>query len=193
MKIGLYGGTFDPVHCGHLIIAQYVRDELSLDKIFFIPTANPPHKQSETPASLRFEMLELAVADNPHFEVSDFEMTSAGVSYTVDTVANFKKKFNLTREELFLIIGSDNFVDFANWREPKKIAQQCHIVVFPRSPGDWEAAPAPFREHAIYLQNAPRLEISSTQIRAFIKQGKAIRYLVPPAVKRFIESRKLYR
>ena len=193
MKIGLFGGTFDPVHCGHLIIAQFVRDELSLDRIIFVPAGTPPHKQLETASALRYEMLALAIAGTPYFEISDFEITSQSVVYTIETVENFKNKLNLSRDQLFLIIGSDNFVDLPKWKEPDRIAQQCQIVVFPRSPRDWAKAPERFRKQAIYLRHAPLLQISSTQIRQFAKQGRAIRYWVPFAIEDFITSRKLYR
>ncbi len=193
MKIGLFGGAFDPVHCGHLIIAQFVKDELGLDRIIFVPAGNPPHKQLEASALRRYEMLALAIAGTPYFEISDFEVKSPSVSYTVDTVENFKSKLGLDREELFLIIGSDNFVDLSMWKEPNRIMEQCQIVVFPRNGDDWTKAPEHFRKQAIYLRDAPLLQISATQIRLFVKQNRAIRYLVPRAVEDFIASMKLYR
>lgn len=193
MKIGLFGGTFDPVHCGHLIIAQFVRDELNLDRVIFVPAGNPPHKQLETAADLRLEMLALALADTHYFEFSDFETKNASVAYTVNTVENLRKELALTREELFLIIGSDNFVDLPKWKEPERIVQQCQIVVYPRNEGDWANAQEHLRKKAIYLSDAPLLQISSTQIRQFAKQGRAIRFWVPRAVEDFIVSSKLYR
>lgn len=193
MKIGLYGGTFDPVHCGHLIIAQYVKDELSLDKIYFIPASAPPHKTFKAEPSLRYQMLQLAIAGNPGFAISDFEMTSSSVSYSVDTVAHFKNQFNLSRDGLFFIIGSDSFVDFPKWREPDQIVQLCQIVVFPRNRNDWSRAANRFKKQVIYLRSAPLIEISSTHIRTFVQQGRSIKYLVPDAVENFIASTKLYR
>jgi nicotinate-nucleotide adenylyltransferase len=192
LKIGLYGGTFDPVHLGHLIIAQFVKEELSLDRIYFIPTGKPPHKSLETIPNLRFEMLQLAVSGNASFHISDIELSSSRVSYTVDTVAHFKNQFNLRASDLHLIVGSDSFIDLPKWRSPEEIMGQCQLVVFPRNRLDWENAAADFKRQAIYLKEAPIVEISSTRIRAMVKQGRAIRYLVPDAVERFVVSQKLY-
>ena len=193
MKIGLYGGTFDPIHCGHLIIAEFVRTELSLERIIFIPAGTPPHKSLQTSAALRWAMVKIAIAGHPFFEASNYEVQSVGACYTIDTVRHLKSEFGLDREQLFLIIGSDNFVDFSKWKEPEKIMEQSQIVIFPRSRRDWMNAPQEFKRKAIYLRNAPLLEISSTQIRQYIHQGRSIKYLVPAAVERFIASKKLYR
>ncbi|MFQ5771766.1 MAG: nicotinate-nucleotide adenylyltransferase, partial [bacterium] len=170
MNIGLYGGTFDPIHCAHLIIAQFIKEELNLSKIIFIPSGNPPHKQVFGPAHLRLKMVQLSIVDNSDFECSMIEINKPDKSYSVDTIAQIKNDFNLTKENLFFIIGSDNFIELPKWKKPDKIFQMCKVVVFPRNKVDFELTPPEFRKQAIHLKNAPIIEISSTQIRSLIKR-----------------------
>ncbi len=192
MKIGLYGGTFDPIHCAHLIIAQYVKEELKLDKVIFIPAAYPPHKEVFSDPRHRLKMVNLAISDNPAFESSEIEIRKGDVSYSVDTIESLKKGYDLPGEHLFWIMGADNLVDFTNWRNPDRILELCTIVIFPRSDKSFEKAPEWIKKNVIYLKHAPIIEISSTTIRSFVQNGRSIRYLVPPAVEKFIYSQNLY-
>lgn len=193
MKIGLYGGTFDPIHNAHLIIAQYVKEELNLSKVVFVPSAHPPHKDIHLAADLRWKLVNLAIADNPQFETSDIEMKQKGVTYSVDTISALKHDLGIPQKDLYWIIGSDNLFTFQKWRNPEGILKLCTLAVFPRSQDDLRNMPAGLRENLVYLKDAPRIEISSTTVRSLIQSGRCIKYLVPPAVEAFILSEKLYR
>lgn len=193
MKIGLYGGSFDPIHNAHLIIAQFIREALNLNKIVFIPSANPPHKEIFAEPELRYQMVQEAVQDNPAFECSDIEIRENVDSYTVDTLKLITEKWKLKKESLFWIMGSDSFADLPKWKEPEKIITLCTIVVFPRRHEDFEKAPEEYKKHAHYAEDSPLIEISSTLIRAFTKKGRSIRYLVPAAVEALIREKKLYK
>jgi len=194
MRIGVYGGSFDPIHQGHLILAEYVREILILNKILFIPAAISPHKtlHQVTPAPLRLKMVELAIADNPHFQFSDIEIKRGGISYTVETIKTLREDHSLQRDQIFLLIGSDNLLDLPKWREPEQLLALCQVVVLPRPGFNIEEAEERFRERVLVLQT-PLIEISSKEIRRRVKQGKSIRYLVPPSVERFIREKGLYR
>ncbi len=192
MKIGLYGGTFDPIHCAHLIIAQFIKEELNLSKIIFIPSGIPPHKNVYLPATLRLKMVRLAINDNPDFECSTIEINNTTTNYSVHTIEQIKTELSIAKKDLFFLVGSDNFIDFPKWKNPHKIYQICNVVVFPRDKADFEKTPLEFRKQSIYLDNAPIIEISSTQIRSSIKQNRSIRYLVPQLVEKFIRDEQLY-
>jgi nicotinate-nucleotide adenylyltransferase len=192
LKIALYGGTFDPIHTAHLIIAQYTKEEFSLDKIIFVPSGIPPHKQVHLPPNLRLELVKLAIGGNAAFECSEMEIRLTNIGYSLDTVQAFKTELNLAREELFFIIGSDSFLDFPRWKRPDEILKLCTVVVYPRNYRDFEAAAPEFSREVIYLQRAPILELSSKLIRSWIKQNRSITYLVPEAVERVILAQKLY-
>ncbi len=192
-RVGLYGGTFDPIHHAHLIVAEFIREEWHLDKVIFIPAGIPPHKQVYSPKELRLQMVQVSIDDNPHFECSDIEVTNPAISYSVDTIAAMKEKLGLSPDALFWILGSDNFVSFHKWKAPERILELCQLVVFPRHYEDFERAPEEFRAHPrVHLMDAPVLEIASTQIRSFVKQSRSIRYLVPREVEGIIREHKLY-
>ncbi|MFQ5825036.1 MAG: nicotinate-nucleotide adenylyltransferase [bacterium] len=193
MKIGLYGGTFDPIHNAHLIIAQYIKEELQLNKVIFIPSACPPHKQVFATPGIRLKMVNLAIADNPDFECSEIEIRKQVITYSVDTIESLKNQFNIDKQNLFLLMGSDNLIDLPNWKNPEKIIGLCTIVVFPRSHDNIERVQSQYRDKVIYLQGAPVIEISSTTIRNLIHKDRSIKYLVPPKVEELINSEKLYR
>lgn len=176
-----------------MIIAQFVKEELELDKVIFIPAAHPPHKRVFAPSHLRLEMVWRAIAGNPAFECSEIEINQEDISYSVDTIARLKEEYQLPREELFWIIGSDNFIDFASWKEPSRIVSLCQTIVFPRNNVDFESGPDTFKREAMYLKDAPIVAISSTLIRSFVAQSRSISYLVPPAVEQLITSNNLYR
>ena len=169
-QIGIMGGTFNPVHLAHLVMAEQVRKQLHLDEIWFIPNNTPPHKQ---------------LAGNPYFHVKLFEIMRGGTSYTVDTLRYLKKR--APRNQYYLIMGSDEVNDFENWREPETIALLSTLVGvrrpnYPQNP----------RFPMIWV-DAPNLDISSSLIRKNIATGNSIRYLVPESVRLYIESRGLYR
>ena len=192
MKIGLYGGTFDPIHTAHLLIAQYITEELNLQKIIFIPSAHPAHKEVYSTPEHRLRMVQLAISDNPVFECSDFEIKTEGTSFSVDTIGELKKQLDINKQNFFWIIGSDNFVDFQSWKDPDKIFDLCNVVVFPRNADDFEKATNNHQDQAVYLKDTPLLDVSSTRIRSFVKEKRSIQYWVPPAVEAFIHSEKLY-
>jgi nicotinate-nucleotide adenylyltransferase len=192
VKIGLYGGTFDPIHNAHLLIAQYIKDELGLNRIIFIPSSVPPHKKNISPSHLRFRMVEAAISDNPDFECSGIEIDREGKSFSFDTLSTIKDMYQLNKEQLFWIIGSDNLIDFHNWYKPEKIISICTVVVYPRKKNESEFEQNIFLPRVLYLKNAPLLEISSSELRSRVKIGRSIKYFVPPVVEKIISSEKLY-
>ena len=190
-RIGIFGGSFDPPHIGHLIIAEVARQKLRLEKVVFVPAYVPPHKKGEraATASDRFRMTKLAVRMNPHFSVSDLEIRRRGISYTVDTVRSFKRRYPAS--ELFLIIGGDSLRQFWAWRSPQEILSLASLAVYSRRGGGRH--PRTKRHKRIYHIAGPLLEVSSTEIRNRIGKDRSIQYLVPDRVRTFITRRKLYR
>ncbi|MDZ7269995.1 MAG: nicotinate-nucleotide adenylyltransferase [candidate division KSB1 bacterium] len=194
MRLGLFGGTFDPIHIAHLIVAEWVREEMGLDRVLFVPAALPPHKTDRmlSPAWQRLAMVRLATAGSPWFEASDLEIRRGGVSYTIETVRALRQQYKLQPHELFLIIGSDSLKDMGSWREPESIFAESAVVVVPRPGFDPSEAPPQFASKATLIA-APLVEISSSEIRERVRSGKSIRYLVPPGVERLINEHGLYR
>lgn len=192
MKIGFYGGAFDPIHNAHLIIAQFIKEALDLDKVVFIPSAYPPHKEIFLEPDLRFQMVEDAIRGNPAFECSDIEIKNNADSYTVDTLKLLHKRMHLKKENAFWIMGSDSFLDLPKWKAPEEIMSLCTVVVFPRRDDDFQKASERLRKQAYYIKDSPLIEISSTLIRSFVKQRRSIRYLVPTAVKAAILENGYY-
>ena len=193
MKICLFGGTFDPPHLGHLLIAQTVCEVENFDKIVFIPAFKPPNKSMKniTPVKLRLEMLESAVLDNPRFEISQIEIQRGGTSYSLDTINQFKTEYQLTKDNLFFLIGSDTLAKFDLWKEPKIIINECSVLVAAR-PG-FEPSNIPnWILHNIQFANIPRFEISSSNIRQRWKENKTIRYMVTLSVWEIINKYNLY-
>jgi nicotinate-nucleotide adenylyltransferase len=193
MRIGIFGGTFNPPHYGHLIVAEFIREEVGLDKIIFIPCSIPPHKQNNEYLSQiaspehRFEMVKLAITGNKFFEVSDIEINRGGVSYTIDTVNYFVSNF--PEEKFYLLIGADQFAEFHTWRKPDEIVQKVNLIVFNR-PG-FVIPKTEFSKFATFI-TIPNIEISASTIRKRIRHGKSIKYLVPSAVEEYILANKLY-
>jgi len=189
-KIGIFGGTFDPIHNGHLITAQSVREIRELEKIIFIPSFVSPHKEKKYTANpeQRLTMVNLAIQDVSFFESSDFEINKGGISYTVDTLREFKKKYN----EIEFIIGYDNIFDFNTWKDPDEIMNLARIIVLKRK----SSLPAPFTDkyvnEAVFVQTRG-IEISATDIRMRVRKGMPIHFLVPEKVKEYIYSTDLYR
>ncbi len=192
MKIGLYGGSFDPIHCAHLLIAQFVLDELGLDRVVFIPSANPPHKKVYSDAEARLAMVNSAVTGSPGFSVSEIEARAGGPTFSVDTIAAFSTEHEIPREDLYWIIGSDNFVDLPTWKDARRILDLATLAVFPRNGVNFEDAQTVFKERAILLTTAPEIDISSTLIRSMVARGRSVRHFVPDGVAELIASKQLY-
>lgn len=182
-RVGVFGGTFDPVHVGHLAIANAALEELGLDSVVFVPARRSPLK-TEAPAASpedRLRMLKAAVAAEPRFEVSTLELDREGPSYTIDTLEKLRG-----RGELSLILGSDAYADFARWREPERIRKLATIVLAAR-PG------APNAPAGVRMLDTPLMDISSRELRSRAARGRSLRYLVPEAALRYIEENRLYR
>lgn len=190
MKIGILGGTFNPVHTGHLLMAEGVKAAQKLDRIIFMPCALPPHKHSVRLAGgkHRVKMIKLAVKGNPCFDVSEIELKRGGKSYSVDTLEELAEGCK-KNTRFFFIIGSDNLQSFDKWKSPSRLLELCKIIVVGR-PG----YKFPKRKHKnIIFVNIPTLPVSSTDIRTYIKQNRSIKYLVLDPVQDYIHKNRLYR
>lgn len=188
-KIGLFGGTFDPIHIGHTIVAEWIWDALGLERIIFIPNyIHPFHKrQGISDVRYRLRMLQLALADFPQFDISTLEIDREGVSYTIDTIRYFQKKYANT--QLFLLIGTDNLNDFWKWKEPENILKEAQLVVYNRK--GFSVDPK-FKKEKIVFLDTPHIEISSTEIRQRIQNNRACQSLLHPMVYQFIKEHKIY-
>lgn len=191
MKICLFGGTFDPPHIGHLLVAQTVCEAEGFDKVVFIPANKSPNKKVFTAKESRVDMLELAVEGNPNFEISDLEIRRGGISYTVDTLRAYKEQISKKDDELFYLIGSDSLLDMKNWKEPKEIIDECQVLVAIR-PGFRPSDIQSWLIHGIQFANIPRFEISSSNIRKRWVENKTIRYMVTLPVWEYINQHNLY-
>jgi nicotinate-nucleotide adenylyltransferase len=189
MKLGLFGGSFDPVHLGHLRVAQAAIEELGLDKLFFIPAAQSPFKTENkiAPAEIRLQLLRLALAGKTNCEIDEQEIKRGGISYSIETLRDYAKKFPAAK--LFYLIGADNIPKLNEWCEANELAKLAKFVAVPR-PGESPAEfSKPFR--GSFLKGFP-VEISSSQIRARVKAGLPIENLVPPFMAELIHAAKLY-
>jgi len=191
MKICLFGGTFDPPHIGHLLIAQTVYEAENFDKVLFIPAYAPPHKNGITPKEHRVEMVKIAISDNPNFEYSDVDIIRQGISYTIDSVLDIKSKLGLTNDEIYYLIGSDNLIDFKNWKSPKEILEECKVIVAIR-PGFRPSDIPHWILQKVHFANIPRFELASTKIRARWVKGLTIRYMVTLPIWEYINDNNLY-
>jgi nicotinate-nucleotide adenylyltransferase len=201
-RVGVLGGTFDPVHYGHLVVAEEVRELLSLDRVVFVPAASPPHKRgiAISPVQDRAAMVEIAIAGNPTFAMSRIEMNREGPSYTADTLALFAAEADRQKavRELFFILSAEALALLPEWHEPRRVLELAHLVVVPR-PGS--PVPAPAEIGARFGDQAGRvlavdtlpLAHSASDIRRRAAAGRTIRYLVPPAVEAYICDHHLYR
>lgn len=189
MKLGIYGGSFDPVHLGHLLVAQAAVEELGLDRIFFVPAAQSPFKPETRPApdAARLQLLHLALAGKTNCEIDDQEIRRGGISYTVDTLHDYARRF--PGAELFYLIGADNAAKLNEWRDPAELARLARFVAIPRPGGTAPVFPAPFR--GLVLKGFP-FAVSSSEIRARVKTGLAIDNLVPAAVAEAVAKAGLY-
>jgi nicotinate-nucleotide adenylyltransferase len=201
MRLGIFGGTFDPIHFGHLLLAECCREQCRLDAVWFLPAAVPPHKQDHglTPAGQRVEMIELAIAGNPAFSVCRCEADRGGVNYTFETLARIREED--PSRELFFLMGADMLADLPNWRNPARVCELAVPVVVRRP----DTAPVDFcclagivgpervelmRRHQVEM---PEIGVSSTEIRRLVSQGHSIRYRTTSAVEMYIQSHGLYR
>ncbi len=193
MKTCLFGGTFDPPHFGHLIVAQTIFEAEHFDKIVFVPAHIPPHKKERKISSvaLRLEMLKIATMDNPNFEISDIELKRGGISYSLETIHSYKEQTGLDREDLYYLIGSDSLKQFQTWQNPKAILEVCQLIVAIR-PGFRPSDIPNWILAKVQFANIPRIEISSTQIRARWVEDKTIRYMVTQPVWTYINKHNLY-
>lgn len=214
MKIGLFGGTFDPIHWGHLRSAEEVSETYGLDRVYFIPASIPPHKRGKTttPAKDRLRMVRLAVARNPRFAVSTVELDRPGPSYSVDTIRQFAGQLT-KRDSLYFIIGLDAFLEIGTWHDFQEIFTLCNFIVTSR-PGSKENDPLKgtavavkklfcydskqgnYRHHSgnrVYFIELTDIAISASEIRALVRKGQSIRYLLPSLVEKYISRRRLYR
>jgi nicotinate-nucleotide adenylyltransferase len=200
MRLGIFGGTFDPVHYGHLLLAESAREQLRLDEVWFMPAAIPPHKRERELSSSRerVEMLELAIAGNEAFRVSTLELDRGGVSYTVETLRQLRAE--RPKAELFLLMGADSLHDLINWRAPAEICELATLAVVRRG-----GTPAPDFRILSGLVNDDRrrqfeaqqveisaVDFSSTDLRRRAAEGRSLRYRTPRAVEMYIRAQKLY-
>lgn len=193
-KIGVYGGTFDPPHVGHLIVAGDACEALGLDRLLFIPSAVPPHKRHsvEATAEVRMEMVGAAVAGDERFEVSDLELRRQGPSYTVDTLSTLRERY--PGAELYLLVGADVVPDLPTWRAPEEILRLARLAVLARA-GDHGGEGSSERDGPIPFVRVPvtRVDVSATEVRRRVREGRPIRYLVTDPVRAIIEREGLYR
>jgi nicotinate-nucleotide adenylyltransferase len=201
-KLGIFGGTFNPIHIGHLIIAEAAREQYALQKVLFIPSAHPPHKQEHDiiPAHHRYQLVSLAVAGNPFFDVSDIEMKREGRSYSVETL-KFLRQTETHPADYFFIVGADSVPELRTWKNVEELARLCTFLVVPRP--DWQLdrlasedlglPPWIVEQLLTHVVSAPLIGISSTDIRHRVANGLSIKYLVPHPVEEYIVQHALYR
>jgi len=203
MRLGLFGGSFDPIHLGHLLVAEEARDALRLDRVLFVPASRPPHKPGRalTPYTDRTRMVRLALRGNPGFELAELERDAARPSYTVETLRRLRAAPEPI-DDLWLLLGGDSLEEIDTWREPEEIARLARLAVYPR-PG-WKAgfaaAASPVPSHAarwaeegrLRFLDGPPIDLSATAIRERAAAGRSLRFLVPEPVRRFIVERGLY-
>ena len=198
MSIGVLGGTFDPIHSGHLVLAEVVRARLRLTEVLFVPAGHPWFKADNhiSAADQRLEMVRLAIKDKPYFKLSTVELKRPGPTYTVDTMADFRRRLG-RRAELYFILGWDNLKELPRWREPQKLISLCRLVAVPRigaaAPDlkELEAA-IPGITHRVVMMDEPHIDISASQIRERVAGGLSIEHLVPEAVAGYIKEQGLY-
>jgi nicotinate-nucleotide adenylyltransferase len=198
MKLGVLGGTFDPVHIGHLVLAERAREQLGLDRVLWVPAGDPWRKRSRriSPASHRLKMVQLAIDGHPAFEVSTIELQREGPTYSADTLEQLHQK--QPGAALFFILGYDALIDLPNWHDPHRIVSVATLVVAQRA-GEQRLSRAELREllpglpGRVVWVDMPRLDVSGTELRARVRAGKSVRYLVPDAVAAYIEEHGLYR
>lgn len=201
-RVGVFGGTFDPVHYGHLVVAEEVYATLHLAEMVFVPAGQPPHKTREviTAAEHRLAMLELAIASNPHFTISRVDMDRPGPSYTVDTLRLLRKQWG-AETAIYFVIGGDSLEDLLSWYDPPGILGLLTHLVAVKRPGyneseeyyDWLEARLPGIKQRLLVVEAPQFEISATDLRLRVAEGRPIKYQTPDSVESYIIQNGLYR
>jgi len=198
MNIGVLGGTFDPIHIGHLILAEEARARLNLAEVLFVPAGQPWLRVDSpiSPAEHRVEMVRLAIADKPYFKLSTMEIERVGPSYTVDTIAELKAQLG-AEDELFFILGWDNLAELPQWNQPSRLITMCRLVAVPRPgypPPDLKALEVliPGLSQRVMLMDKPEIDISASVIRSRVAQGLPIHHLVPEPGEKNNKQRKLY-
>ena len=201
-RVGVLGGTFDPVHYGHLVIAEEVYATLKLSEVVFVPTGQPPHKTNEvvTAAEHRLAMVELAIASNPHFTISQVDLDRPGPSYTVDTLRLLRKQWG-EQTAIYFVIGGDSLEELLTWHDAAGILQQLTHLVAVKRPGynesreyhDWLESRLPGIKERLLIVEAPQFDISSTDLRLRVAEGRPIKYQTPENVEQYIVQNNLYR
>ncbi len=196
MRLGLFGGTFDPIHLGHLVLAEQCREACGLDRVWFVVAGSPPHKPGErTPAAHRLEMARIAVAGHPAFAVSEVETRRPGPHYSVETLEAVR--LERPGDDLFFLIGADSLADLPFWREPEAIVRLATVVVVNRpgiDPGEPGARPVFGPDaHAMRDVTIPPIGIASHDLRRRLAEGRSVRYMVPRGVEAYIDAQGLYR
>ncbi len=199
MKVGVLGGTFDPIHTAHLVMADEVRVRLNLDEILFVPAGEPWLKTAHfiSLAEHRVQMVRLAIKGRPHFKLSTVEVERAGPSYTVDTIAELRQQLSI-EDDIFFILGWDSVAGLPQWREPFRLIEMCYLVAVPRPSYSAPDLPAlesliPGISERLVMMDKPEIDISSSEVRERVARGLAIAHLVPEAVERYIKRHGLYR
>ena len=198
-RIGIMGGTFDPIHVGHLILGEAAYQQFQLQKVWFLPSGNPPHKRNREGRATdeqRVEMVRRAISTNPHFSLSLIEMYEDGYSYTYRTLEQLKEQYPET--EFYFIIGADSLFSFDSWREPQRIADACHLVAAVRNQIPSERLDAALqsmsrRYHSSFLKlDTPNLDISSAHLRKMIRNKESVKYFLPDSVIAYIQDQHIY-
>jgi nicotinate-nucleotide adenylyltransferase len=211
-RVAVLGGSFNPIHYGHLLLAEDVLEQLALDRVLFVPAGSPPHKPAAllAPAADRFEMVRRAIAEHPRFDVSDVELRRTGPSFTVDTLSALAAG----GDQLYYIVGSETFLDLLTWREPRKVAALARLVVIPRAGSVFDtegaaaqkvlheigveggfvhAGGAPPPARGVLIVHATSLPLSASDLRRRVREGRSLVYRVPPAVIDYVQTHGLYR
>jgi len=193
LRIGLFGGTFDPPHMGHLILAEVFYEKYRLDRLLFLPAHIPPHKMqvASSPVQDRLAMVRLSTRSHPAFEVDDSEIRRGGISYTVDTLRWLSEKHTLTRQNLYFLIGGDSLADLHSWRRPEEILTLATIVVARRPEAELAAVSDEFKSQVRFL-DAPQISLSSQWIREQVRSGQPFESYVLPEVADYIRKHHLY-
>lgn len=200
IRVGIMGGTFDPIHYGHLVTAEAARSQFGLDEVVFTPAGNPPHKKDYevTPAEARYLMTVLAINDNPFFKVSRMELDRSGYTYTIDTLKQFSEQYG-QNAQLFFISGADAVLDILTWKDVGEVLHYCTFIAATRPGYPIEKLAQKLCEleelygKEVFPMEVTGLDISSTDIRRRIKEGLSVKYLLPDSVERYIEKNGLYR
>ncbi|HOA24386.1 MAG: nicotinate-nucleotide adenylyltransferase [Aggregatilineales bacterium] len=196
MRLGVLGGTFDPPHYGHLILAEQAREQLSLARVLWVPAADPPHKQGRriSPVNARLEMVSLAIAENPAFELCEIDVNRPGPHYTADMLALLNAQY--PQHSLVFLIGGDSLRDIITWHDPARIIEQARLGVMDRPGAAYDLhsleALIPGLSAALLPFDAPLIDISGSDIRARVAAGRSIRYMLPPHVEMYIYQHALY-